>query len=283
MIRKGIIYMLVSTLAFSFMNVLVKGLSELNAMQILFCRALGALLILVPYMLHNGITVWGNQWRLLIVRGIFGTISIATFFFVLQRIPLGSSVSLRYLGPIFGAFFAVYFLKEKISKWQLVSFAIAFSGVLLMKGFDVRIDYISFALIMTSAVFLGLAIIMVRYLTAGEHFTTIILYFMATSALFSLCFYQQWRWPSMLEWIFLLGVSLLGIMGQVFFTIALKSEETSTIAPFKYTELIWALIFGYFMFGESYGWLPLSGILLIISGMMLNLIAKKGADTKDIT
>jgi len=283
MIRKGIIYMLVSTLAFSFMNVLVKGLSELNAMQILFCRALGALLILVPYMLHNGITVWGNQWRLLIVRGIFGTISIASFFFVLQRIPLGSSVSLRYLGPIFGAFFAVYFLKEKISKWQLVSFAIAFSGVLLMKGFDVRIDYISFALIMTSAVFLGLAIIMVRYLTAGEHFTTIILYFMATSALFSLCFYQQWRWPSMLEWIFLLGVSLLGIMGQVFFTIALKSEETSTIAPFKYTELIWALIFGYFMFGESYGWLPLSGILLIISGMMLNLIAKKGADTKDIT
>jgi len=267
--------MLLSTVAFALMNAIVKGLGELHAMQILFFRAVGAMMLLLPYMAYNKISILGHQKWLLVIRGIFGMISIATFFLVLQRIPLGSSVSLRFLGPIFGAFFAVYFLKEKINKWQWLSFAIAFSGVLMVKGFDLRIDHISFLLVMTSAVFLGLAIIMVRFLTAKEHLTTIILYFMVISALASLLFLKEWRWPIGQEWMALAGVACMGILGQVFFTKSLQTEETSVAAPLKYMELAWVLLIGYFFFGESYGWVPFVGIMLIVMGMIINVAVKE--------
>lgn len=272
--------MLLSTLAFALMGVLVKELDEVHAMQILFVRAIVAISLLVPYMLSKGISVLGHKRLLLVIRAIFGTASIGTFFFVLQRIPLGSSVSLRFLGPIFGTLFAVYFLKEKVSKGQWLCFAIAFSGVIMIKGFDVRIDHLSFILVMSSAVFLGLAIIMVRYLTASEHFTTIILYFMMGSLLTSTFFISYWRWPTSAEWVSLLGVAIMGILGQIFFTNGLRTEETNVAAPLKYIELGWVLLFGYFFFDETYGWIPFIGIILIVVGMVLNVLIKERARKK---
>ena len=272
--------MLLSTFAFALMGVLVKELTEMHAMQILFVRATVAMSLLIPYMLSKDISILGNKRRLLVIRAIFGTASIATFFFVLQRIPLGSSVSLRFLGPIFGTLFAVYFLKEKVSKGQWLCFAIAFSGVIMIKGFDARIDHLSFVLVMSSAIFLGLAIIMVRYLTASEHFTTIILYFMAGSMITSLLFIQYWRWPIGVEWYALSGVAIMGILGQIFFTNGLKTEETNVAAPLKYLELAWVLIIGFFFFDETYGWIPFAGIILIVVGMVMNVIIKERARKK---
>jgi drug/metabolite transporter (DMT)-like permease len=54
------------------------------------------------------------------------------------------------------------------------------------------------------------------------------------------------------------------------------------LAPFKYMELVWALIMGYFLFGETYSWLPFLGIVLIIMGMMLNVYAKNRKPKKQL-
>jgi len=64
-------------------------------------------------------------------------------------------------------------------------------------------------------------------------------------------------------------------VGQVFMTQAFQTEETSVLAPFKYMELVYALIMGYFFFGESYSILPFLGIVFIMGGMILNVVAKK--------
>jgi len=276
-LTKGVIYVLISTMAFASMNVLVKSLDALHPMQVVFTRGIFAILLLVPYMMYNKISIWGHQKKLLALRGIAGTISIATFFIVLQRIPLGSSTSLRYLGPVFAALFAAYFLKEKINRWQWISFAIAFGGVIMIKGFDIRIDTLSFVLIITSAFFLGVTMVMIRYLNAREHFATIIFYFMLISALVSLLFVLDWRLPSAVGWLYLVGVGVLGLLGQYTFTIALKTEEASLIAPFRYLELVWALFFGYFLFSETYSWLPFVGIAMILLGMILNVYVKEKA------
>ena len=287
MITKGISYIILATLAFSIMNVMVKNLSELHPMQVVFFRSFGSLIFILPYMLSRKISIKGNHPKLLLLRGIVGVISMATFFIVLQRIPLGSAISIRYLGPIFGAIFASYFLKERTNWLQKLSFAIAFAGVLVLKGFDIRIDYLSLGLILISALFVGIVFVLIRHLGTREHHLTIINYFMVISSLTGLMFVNYWRIPFIHELPSVIGIGILGLIGQIFMTKAFQTEETSVLAPFKYMELVWALGLGFIFFGETYSWLPFSGILLIIAGMILNVYEKnksvsssKGIDNK---
>lgn len=267
--------MLIATLAFSFMNTMAKDLSALHPMQVVFFRALGTFAFIFPFMLYKGISIKGKEPKWLLLRGLVGVISVATFFMAMQRIPLGSAVSIRYLGPIFGTILAFYFLKEKVNWLQWISFGVAFAGVALLKGFDLRIDYYSLTLILISAVFVGIVFVLIRYLSAKEHHLTIINYFMVFCIVVSLFFINHWRMPIEGEWVPVISIGVFGLIGQVFMTKAFKKEETSALAPFKYTELAWTMLLGFFVFGETYSWLPLSGIVLIIFGILLNMYAKK--------
>lgn len=257
------------------MNAIAKNLAALHPMQVVFFRAFGTFAFIFPYMLYQKVPVIGQNPKLLLARAITGVISLSTFFIVLQRIPLGSAVSFRYLGPIFGAILAYFYLKEKISPLQWLSFAIAFSGVIVVKGFDVRIDFLSLMIILTSALFLGVVFVLIRYLSTREHYLTIINYFMVVSMLGGLCFISSWRMPLPEEWPSVLSIGIFGLVGQVFMTKAFELAETSVLAPFKYMELVYALIMGYFIFGESYAFLPMLGIVLIVVGMIMNIYGKR--------
>ena len=280
MITKGISYIIFATLAFSIMNVMAKDLSDFHPMQVVFFRSFGTFIFIFPYMLYNKVAITGNNVKFLVLRGLVGVASLSLFFIAIQRIPLGSAISIRYIGPIFGAVLAAYFLKEKINLKQWISFGIAFSGVLLIKGFDLRIDYLSFILILISAFLLGGVFVLIRYLSTREHFLTIINYFMVTSICLSLFFVNTWRMPLSHEWTSVIGIGIMGLIGQVFMTKAFQTEETSVLAPFKYMELVFALILGYFIFGETYQWIPFVGIGLIIIGMIMNVRAKNQLKVK---
>ena len=62
-------------------------------------------------------------------------------------------------------------------------------------------------------------------------------------------------------------------------TRAFQTEETSVLTPFKYMELIYAMIMGYFMFDESYELIPMLGIILIMGAMLSNVWAKEKVKT----
>ena len=271
---QGIRYILFATLAFAVMNAMAKELSDFHPLQVVFFRAIGTWVFIFPFMLYHKIDIKGKNTKPLLARGIIGVLSLVCFFIAVQRIPLGSAISIRYLGPIFGAALAYYYLKEKVNWMQWLSFAVAFSGVIVLKGFDIRIDYISLVLLLVSALLVGGVFVLLRYLSDKEHFLTIINYFMVCSLVLSLCFVQYWRMPIGNEWISVLGIGTTGLIGQIYMTRAFQSEETSVLAPFKYMELIHAMIVGYFFFGETYELMPLMGIILIIGGMLTNLWAK---------
>ncbi|MFK8105081.1 MAG: DMT family transporter [Saprospiraceae bacterium] len=271
---KGIALILFATFAFAIMNTLAKELSSFPPLQVVFFRAFGTFIFIFPYMLYRKVSLIGNHPKILALRALVGVVSLATFFMAVQRIPLGSAISIRYLGPIFGAMLAAYFLKEKITPWQWLSFAIGFSGVIVLKGFDLRIDYYSLGLLIISALFVGMVFVLIRYLSTREHYLTIINYFMVVSISVSLCFISTWRMPVGTEWWSVIGIGIFGLVGQVTMTQAFRTEETSALAPFKYMELVWALFLGFFFFKETYEWLPFLGILLIIAGMLLNVFGK---------
>ena len=274
MISKGVAYILLATFSFSIMNLLAKDLSGLHAMQMVFFRTMGTFIFLFPYMLYKRISIIGNNPGLLSARAIVGLISLATFFMAIQRIPLGSAISIRYLGPIFGAVFAFFFLKEKINGKQWLSFAISFIGVLILKGVDLRIDNFSLILVLISALFVGIVFMLLRYLGDKEHYMTIINYFMMYSIAVSLFFIPYWRMPLPSEYLSVCSIGIFGLIGQLFMTRAFQLEETSVLAPFKYMELVYALMLTYVFFGETYTLYAGIGMVFIISGMLLNVYVK---------
>ncbi len=279
---RGIFYIMAATFFFSLMNIMAKFLADLHAMQIVFFRAFGSLIILIPWLLSTKISVLGTHRKLLFIRAFVGLVSLATFFLAIQRMPLGSAISIRYLGPIFGAFFAFKLLKERIVPLQWVSFFIAFLGVLLLKGIDLRIDMIGFILIMVSAILVGVVFTMVRYLSQREHFLVIINYFMVTAVFFSLFFIPYWRMPEPSQWISVIGIGIFGLAGQVFMTKAFELEEANVLAPFKYLELFYAILLGIAFFDERYDLFAYLAMATIIFGMMLNVYAKTKKENKSL-
>ena len=150
----------------------------------------------------------------------------------------------------------------------------AFSGVIVLKGFDLRIDNWSLALLLISAVFIGIVFVMVRYLSSREHPLTIINYFIVACVIISLFSFPLWTWPTPDQYLPLVAIGIAGLLGQVFMTYAFKLEETSVVAPFKYMELVWALIMTYFFFGETHTIETFMGMALIVAGMLLNVYFK---------
>lgn len=268
--------MLLSILAFTVMNSLVKYLESVPPFQIVFFRAVGTLLLCLILLKIRRIPIFGNKRGLLLSRGIVGTLAMMLFFMAVKEIPFGSAVSLRYLSPIFAGILAVMWLKERISWWQWMCFLLAFSGVLLLKGFDNRITPIGLFYILTSAFFSGMVYVLIRRIGLREHPLVIITYFMfCATTIGGLLSLFDWESPPPQDWWILASLGIFGFFGQLFMTKAYQIAAVGTVAPMKYLESVFALLVGWIWFGETYETWSLVGIVLVIGGMLLNIFGKR--------
>lgn len=267
--------MIISTLAFSCMNVTVKYLVNVNAFQIVFFRSLSSLVFTFGFLLKNKIPILGNQKKLLVLRGLTGVTSMTFFFMSIKYLPVATAVSLRYIAPIFAALFAVLFLKEKIKPLQWLFFFMSFFGVLIIKGFDKEIDSYGLMLVLIAAIFSGLVYNIISKIGTKDHPVVVVNYFMIIATIVGgLLSISNWKTPIGIEWVLLMSLGVFGYFGQLYMTKAFQTAKTNQVAPLKYIEVIFTLVFGLLWFDEIYTIWSLLGIALIIGGLILNVIYK---------
>lgn len=273
--QKAILFMIISAIAFSFMNTMVKYLKHFPAYELVFFRSIGTFVICIFILIKLKVPLLGNQRKLLTWRAIFGALSMVGFFMAIKLIPFGSAVTFRYLSPIFAAIFAVLFLKESIKRWQWFFFILSFVGVLLLKGTDIRINTLGLASALGAAIATGAVFILIRKIGNRDHPLVIILYFMTASILLGgIPSIFDWHNPQGIEWLLLLSLGVFGFIGQYFMTIALQSAATNKMAPLKYVEALLAFLIGWIWFAESYEPIAIFGAVLIIAGMVMNVLYK---------
>lgn len=264
--------MLYATVGFTVMQVFVKELSSFHISQIIFFRSGITALFCFFLLKRQKVSLIGKRQTLLILRAICGIISMTFFFLTVQRMPLGASVSLKYLSPIFTALFAVWLIKEEVKPIQWLFFFTAFAGVFLMKGFDPRIDMLNLLFGVIGAIFGGMVYVIIRSIGTTEHPLVIVNYFMFSATILAgIAMFFFWQTPTFYEWLLLTGMGLFGYLGQLYMTKAFQVEAASRVAPVKYMELVNSLIIGFVWFEEGYSFLALLGILLILGSMILNL------------
>lgn len=267
--------MLLSTLSFAFMNALVKYLVEYSAFQLVFFRSVGSLLITYSILKAKKISPLGNQKKLLLIRAITGAISMLLFFWSVHYITIGSAVTLRYISPIFAALLAVVWLGEKVKPIQWVFFILSFYGVYLIKNFDPSDSVLGIVLVLIAAFFSAIVYMLISKIGKRDHPVVVVHYFMAIATILGgigSIFY--WITPTIKDLFLLSSMGFFGYFGQLFMTKAFQDGEAHMIAPFKYVEVIFTLIFGVFVLSEEYSIYHLLGTAYVIMGLILNVLYK---------
>ncbi len=267
--------MLISVLGFSLMNLTVKYLHRLPATELVLFRSLVSLTLSLLFLWRRHISPFGNNKTYLVLRGVFGVTALSIFFYTLQKLPLGSAITIQYLSPIFTTLFGIFFLGEKVKHLQWFFFALSFGGIALIKGFDPNITTNLLLLGITSSIFAGLAYICIRKLKDTDHPVVVVFYFpLIATPLMAIVSLFNWVTPIGWEWLLLVLMGILTQIAQVYMTKALQAAEINEIASFKYLGIIFALGFDFFIFGVEYSYLALFGIMLVLSGVILNVIYK---------
>lgn len=272
-ISAGVLHMLMATFWFALMNISVKKLSHLPAMELVFFRCGIATVLGVIGLLNAKVSLRGNNNKILLLRGVFGTIGLYTFFLTMQQMPLGTAVTIQYLSPVFSAIIAYFLMKEDILPVQWIFFLMALGGVLLIKGFDANVSWTLLAIGLTSSVFSALAYNMVRSLKETEHPLVVVLHFQflgfITGAIFTSF---NWLQPIGTDWIYLLLTGVFTQLGQVNLTRSLQKENINKVSILNYLGIFYAVFFGWLIFDEKTGPGVIAGILLVTGGVILNLV-----------
>jgi drug/metabolite transporter (DMT)-like permease len=272
--------MVLAIFFFSLMNLCVKFVSHIPAVEVVFFRSVISFTISGALLLHQRVNLLGTNRRILIIRGITGTIALVTYFFTLQRIPLAGAVTIHYMAPVFTSLLGILIVKERVSPWQYVFFLLSFTGIIVIQGVDTRIPWIYALIGIFGAIFTGLAYNMIRKLKNSEHPLVIIFYFPLVSIpVTGLITLYQWVQPAPRDWWFLLLVGVLTQLGQFYMTKSYQSEELSKVSVISYIGIIFALCYGFIFFDEHYTLVAYIGMGMVLLGVVLNLWYK----SKDTT
>ena len=267
--------MLLAGIFFALMNVSVKYIPHIPAIEIILFRSVFSLIFSYFVLKNQGVYVFGNNKKLLITRGVVGSIGLISFFYTLQKIPLASAVTMQYLSPIFTSILGIFILKERVKPVQFLFFAISFAGVLVLQGFDPRVNLFYATIGIISALFSGLAYNVIRKLKNTEHPLVIIFYFpLVTLPFAAVVSYFGWVQPEGWDWILLLWIGICTQTAQYFMTLAYQNANVAKVSNLSYIGIIYALIFGFFFFGETFQLLSYVGMALVLIGILLNLRLK---------
>lgn len=285
---KGALLRLVSMAAISLMLALVK-LAQTRGVHILesvFYRQLAAIPVILLMLTRSG------RWSSLRTHRAFGHglrmllgISAMTLnFATMTLLPLAEATTIFFAVPILTTVLAAVILHEPTGRHRWSAVIIGFIGVLIVVqpgGGDLpMLGVIAgvFGAIMTAAV-----TIQVRQLGKTEATLTIVFWFSLTSML-PLCIAMLFvgQMHDALTWCIILGIGLLGALGQFCLTGSLRLAPVAIVLPMDYSGLIWSALYGYWLFAE----LPatttyLGAPVIIASGLYIVLrehrLAKRAA------
>jgi len=182
-------------------------------------------------------------------RGVIGLSTMLLAFAAVTLLPLAESATIGFVAPLFSVILSALLLSEPVGKHRWSAVVVGFIGVLIvMQPGGSHIPPLGLAIALTAALGVAGVTITIRTLGRTESTPTIVLWFtlfsmIATGALMPVfAEYHDAR-----TWAILLGLGLFGGMGQLFLTSALRFAPVSVVVPFDYTQLLWAVLLGWWL------------------------------------
>lgn len=273
--RSGVPYMVASALSFSLMAALVKLAGQrLPAEQIVLCRVVVTLVLSVAIVRSAGLG-WGTRHRQLVMRGLFGSCALFSYYWALTHLPLAESAVFHHMAPLFTAVLAWLLLGERTGTAGIAALLVGILGVVIVSrpagvlgGSPLPAAAVIIAIV--GAGFSAAAMVTVRSLAQVEDPRVIVLYFPLVSLPLALPFaLRVWLWPTAAEWLILLGVGVATQIAQLTMTEGLRRERAGRATAIGYLQVAFAVGWGAALFGELPSVWTVVGAALIVGSTLL--------------
>jgi drug/metabolite transporter (DMT)-like permease len=273
-------------------DAIVKGLTgQLPAYEIVMIRGLIGVPVTVLWLaLTDGIQALRTAyfWPLML-RGAVLCSAYFAFILAIAAMPIANGVAIYFTMPFFVAALAGPFLGEVVPIHRWLSMIAAFIGVLIMvqpgrdafepasilafysafgyaagqmmgRHYSQKVNPLTISVLQTMAYFVVSGLMFLLFQLSGLHLTGHkSLEFLSRAAV----------WPSNNERFLLVIMGVIGAIGSVLFTFAYKYAAASFVAPFEYTAMIWAVLFGLVLFGDFPDGKTWLGMTVVIAAGLL--------------
>jgi len=246
--------MLISTTAFSGMNIAVRAASqELPSGTLMMLRNILTLGLLMPLVLLQGMALLRTRrLRAHITRSMIGAVGMLTWIYALTIMPINQATALSFTAPLFAILFAVLFLGEKADGARWLGMLVGFGGTLIIlnpigTAFDWRA-----VMVIAAASLWAVTSILVKSLSNTEPPLRMVFYMNLFMFLFALPIgLTHWQWPTAHGWMLLLVIASCSLIMHFTLATAYGLVPVVTLLPLDFLRLIITAILAYFFFGET--------------------------------
>ncbi|MEP3046054.1 MAG: DMT family transporter [Roseibium sp.] len=279
----GIALKLASTVAFFVMVTALKISAERVPIgELVFARnffGLFPVLLMVGFRGELGLAFRTQNPKGHLIRSAIGMTAMVCSFTAFHLLPLPDATAIGFAIPLFVVVLAYFLLGEQVRIYRWSAVGVGFLGIMIVlsphlgEGQMDSSSTIGAMLGFVAAIFAALATITVRKLCETERTSTIVTWFAgAATVLALLTLPAGWIWTSQ-AWIvpdletagLLLLVGVAGGVGQILLTQSYRYAEASTIAPFDYVNMLWAIVVGWVIFSETPVPEVIFGALIVIA------------------
>ena len=264
----SVLLMILSGVCFVAMHSAAKYLAdEVHIFEIVFLRCALVVVILSPFLFKEGKrSLFTKQPKNQIYRIVTNSIAILLFFYGLSISPLSLATVLNFTAPIFTVIFAIIFLKEKLTTYRLISLVLGFIGVMCVLRPDLSLNLGGLLVLLSSLVWAS-SLIFIKKLTKTDSAVTISLY--AGVGMMPATFvaaYPYLEEINFVQFLFILFIAVSGTTAQTLLNSALKRGDLSFLLPLDFLRLIWSVLLGVALFGESTSvFLWLGGLFILVA------------------
>jgi len=270
-VAAGIALTLLATLMFTIMDTIGKSLTaSYPVQQVVWARyffQLAWILLLVP---RIGVAALFRTTRpgLHLGRGLL--LASATFFFItaISVVPLADAYAITFTAPLIVTVLSIPILNERVGwrRWSAV--LVGFAGILIvLRPMSGTVEWAMLLVLVTATCF-ALYQILTRIGSAAVGETALMMLFytaLVGAVLASVIVPFYWRPVAPADWLWMTVVGALAVTGHLSLIKALTMAPASLVAPFAYSQIIWALGLGYVWFGDRPGLSMLIGCVVIIA------------------
>lgn len=293
---KAIGFKLISALLFAAMSALVRQLGDVAPVgQMVFFRSAFAILpVVVIYAIRGELATAVRTGRPFgqLGRGLLSVGGMFTNFSALTRLPLADATAISFASPLITVALAAIILKEHVRIYRWSAVLVGFAGVIVMLVPHFELGAYATAgvataaavgsvLALISAVCNAGTVIQTRRLTQSETTSSIVFYFSLVCAIAgALTLPFAWHSPTGSELVALISLGVLGGIAHIFLTESYRHASASVVAPFDYSAMLWALLLGYWMFGELPSALVYVGAAIVAGAGLFVIWRERQLDLK---
>lgn len=274
--------MLVAGLLFAVMGVFVKiGVHQGFApAELVFYRSLVGLVVILAIVRHWRFSLRTDHLRSHVYRGLTGFGSLGLYFYAISQLPLATAATLNYTSPLFLAVLSAMVLRERVAPGVLVACLVGFVGVtLLLRPTFESHQTVAGVAGLASGLFASIAYLNVKQLgSLGEPSWRVVFYFTLISTLGAGVWMGIGRFhPLALEDVGIIaGIGASATFAQLAMTRAYQEGETLVVGSLAYSTVVFASLFGVFLWDESLGpWSWLAIGVIVASGVVATLAAPR--------